>query len=742
MAGIPWTDEEEAVAERLYSSGASWTEILAALPGRTRNSVNYQVQKGKWERGYRDPMAAEIQGIHEKHKPLVAFLKDAPHTLSEVSARFDRSAETCRGWVDELMAAGYNVIETQTTAEVSTKALPPSPIVERMLRFSGLEFTLGVISDLHFGSSAEQTSALHAFTRRAYDAGVRHMLVSGDIFAGYGVYKGQANDLYIVRADGQIAAASSRIPQYDDMDWYLLGGNHDYAYIKGGGPCGLRALCAMRPDMHFVGYDAADIPITDRVDCRLWHPRGGIPYATCLSDDTQILTKRGWVGFDTINMADSVATLNPATGELEYQCPEELFIERYEGPMIHFHSRTVDHLVTPQHDLWARPYNEGAGTGAWRKMKAADLIGAKQQQWQMRMTVDSWDGEDLEAFSAPFHEWSGARDLGEMPIDDFLTFLGWYVSEGHIQARKSICISQLDGQAVESIQGCMERIGLHTKVYPHSRYLQKRTGQMVETVVVRGNNASLARWLTEHVGKGAKTKRVPRFVMDLPRERILTFLQALFAGDGTKSPNRALGYCTYNSASTGLTGDVQELLLKVGLAGTVGTRTVGVLEQNMPTINTRPKSVPYSGIVWCVRVPNGLVYARRNGKPVWTGNSYRLQKGMESMAYEALQQAIAEDSNPRLRLVVAGHIHVTTMLPIGGVVGFQAGCFEMQNNFLRALGRFPSIGGWIVRVRLEDSGWIAGITGEWVPFRPVVDDWKNYPMPQELAPKVEPLFSV
>ena len=41
--------------------------------------------------------------------------------------------------------------------------------------------------------------------------------------------------------------------------------------------------------------------------------------------------------------------------------------------------------------------------------------------------------------------------------------------------------------------------------------------------------------------------------------------------------------------------------------------------------------VPYNGKVYCCTVPSGIIYVRRNGKPVWTGNSRYAQKGTIGM---------------------------------------------------------------------------------------------------------------
>ena len=50
---------------------------------------------------------------------------------------------------------------------------------------------------------------------------------------------------------------------------------------------------------------------------------------------------------------------------------------------------------------------------------------------------------------------------------------------------------------------------------------------------------------------------------------------------------------------------------------------------NEPEINvdeTNDQIVKYSGKVYCVTVPSGVIYVRRNGIPVWSGNSRAAQK--------------------------------------------------------------------------------------------------------------------
>ena len=58
--------------------------------------------------------------------------------------------------------------------------------------------------------------------------------------------------------------------------------------------------------------------------------------------------------------------------------------------------------------------------------------------------------------------------------------------------------------------------------------------------------------------------------------------------------------------------------------------------ENEPQINPEQnvqveELVPYEGKIYCLEVPNHIIYVRRNGKPVWCGNSRHGQKGVFGM---------------------------------------------------------------------------------------------------------------
>ena len=99
----------------------------------------------------------------------------------------------------------------------------------------------------------------------------------------------------------------------------------------------------------------------------------------CYDADTEVLTDRGWKPWPEVDGSETFGTVNPDSGELEYQKATEHFVGDYEGPMYAVRSEQVDLLVTPQHRMWVKAYDTQAnkrGEEPYRIRHAQELEGA------------------------------------------------------------------------------------------------------------------------------------------------------------------------------------------------------------------------------------------------------------------------------------------------------------------------------------------------------------------------------
>lgn len=133
----------------------------------------------------------------------------------------------------------------------------------------------------------------------------------------------------------------------------------------------------------------------------------------------------------------------------------------------------------------------------------------------------------------------------------------------------------------------------------------------------------------------ALDKWLPREVLDLSRRQLGIFWHYYFIGDGSseKHHGRSADQQVAATASPELAGQLQEIVQKLGYscsARECETRATSLVPTTGIIFKLRIRTtfypafqateVPYSAMVGCVSVPNGVVYTRRNGHPMWAGS--------------------------------------------------------------------------------------------------------------------------
>jgi len=369
----------------------------------------------------------------------------------------------------------------------------------------------------------------------------------------------------------------------------------------------------------------------------------------CYSADTEVMTKSGWKTFDAVSVElDEFATLNLATGNMEYQKATGQTWGDYDGDMYWLKSRSVDLYVTPEHRIITQ-YVPGCATNgdfSYTVTKASDLY-EKYQGMSVRSrenyalpTVSKWVGRpipDQDFACNPAHY---AVTSKRVSGDDYCAFMGMYLAEGNLAPR------------VADEPGTKHRIDIHqyptSKAFAIFRDLIKRlTGK--EPLCDR-NRMSIGWYgLAQHLsqfGTNCYNKRIPQIILDAPPRQQQIFWDYYLLGDGSvtwqQTENSSVPHSTQHIATTSrvMADQLQELLQKMGYSGRIGTITpsadcgeikgaavktratrydVYLKKSKMNSMNMEKGY--YRGKVGCVSVPNGTLYVRRNGKAAWCGNS-------------------------------------------------------------------------------------------------------------------------
>ena len=369
----------------------------------------------------------------------------------------------------------------------------------------------------------------------------------------------------------------------------------------------------------------------------------------CHDEETECLTRNGWVKGVSLTYDDEIATWDEENGVIEYQKPDEVILSDYEGEMHHWTGRAVDVLVTPNHRFWVnRKGCFNRKTGKW-------YAGLKPEPWHFRTSAEIMrtPGKPYRWRATGFY--SGENDVVQIPpvsritkrtpnsrgggrppmfgVDEelvfdaarFATYLGYFISEGSID-RCASTICQTEGRYVDDMRRSL-------KVFNEEwirESSEERSGKIRYRWFVR--HLGLTEWLKKHVGEGAENKRLPIEVFEWPFDAKMNLLDALINGDGHRHENGK--NMSYVSKSEQLIDDIQQLCLMVGwttskthyyphgrLIYVLSIRTSRQHRTFSRQNGTWGDPIHYVGKIWCVSVQNETFFSRRNGKVLLGGNS-------------------------------------------------------------------------------------------------------------------------
>jgi len=353
----------------------------------------------------------------------------------------------------------------------------------------------------------------------------------------------------------------------------------------------------------------------------------------CLTEDHDVLTRRGWVPIKDVTVDDQVAQLNRATGSTEYVHPLETMVFDHSGQMYELETQGVSLHTTLNHRMWVQMRD----ASEYGLIEAKDMIG-KRVRFQCDGPVAT---APVDIDIGDYHFAAGVN------ADAWLTLFGIWIAEGWAYIKEDDYIARIEFAANKSrVQKALEEscrtlgLAFHLNAKSLKFFINERT---------------LAESLDE-LSVGATNKRLPKWAFGLSADQSKMLLEGLCLGDGHETAS-SLHYYT---SSVGLVDDIQILCQHAGytsyatkryLAGSTSTMRdgrvitttadawdIGIRRTRLrPTLNhghaasqsgQREDITDFHGKVYCLRVPTEVFMVRRNGRCVWTGNSSRHgQKG-------------------------------------------------------------------------------------------------------------------
>ncbi len=232
----------------------------------------------RWIKSFKEDVNPSAPNVNTKEGPEEDFLEVVKREkdirildLSNILGMIPRDIEDAvRYYSSKGMEIGIIDDRVVCSKEPLSQKITKAPLGDR-------ELTFGIATDLHFGSKACQVTALNEFVNDCKKEGVTDILSPGDITSGINVYRGQREDLYAFSAEDQEDSCIQNLPS--GVRWWMIGGNHDYDFMKTNGHNAVKSMAHKREDINYIGFDQANIFLLENVECILWHPSGGVPYA-------------------------------------------------------------------------------------------------------------------------------------------------------------------------------------------------------------------------------------------------------------------------------------------------------------------------------------------------------------------------------------------------------------------------------------------------------------------------------
>jgi predicted phosphodiesterase len=597
------------------------------------------------------------------------------------------------------------ILDTYSAAEIKAIAkggrfvpgISKVPVVD----FDGVRVRVGHMTDTHIGSAYTDPERVYQAFEEFRKEKVDFVTHSGDVTEGMSNRPGHIYELAQLGYSAQKEEAINIFSQWTDTDIYAIDGNHDRWFIKSSGAKIVEDIDSAIDNFHFIGHDEGDISLGGKATLKLWHGEDGNSYALCLDDQTEVFTDNGWKLFKDLQHNEMVATLNPSSNKLEFQLPTDYIAQEYSGDMISFQGQKYDMVVTPDHRMWVRR----AWKDKWEFVYAKDIT--QGRQWKINRVIPNWDGYSNNFIFLPPPS-KGATGVcknyaTKVDIKLWAEFVGWMLSEGNLShANQRVEISQnkqVNPDKCERIVSLIQKMGFTCYQDDHRIVISSK--QLYEIFKGMGHSHE---------------KQIDASLKNAKKDVLLALLDGLFLGDGTIKNGK---YQNYTTNSPQLADDVQEILLKCGISAVIKkyndrkssfnqTRPIYQIscsyQMTEPGLWNSPRTVPYNGMVYCVSVPNQIILVRRNGKVAWTGNSYRLQKILESLS-----------GGEKPSIMVAGHTHKYVNIFERNVYALSAGSIQRQTPWMRGKRIAAHVGFVIADYWINDSG-VSKFTHTWYPF--------------------------
>ena len=370
----------------------------------------------------------------------------------------------------------------------------------------------------------------------------------------------------------------------------------------------------------------------------------------CYDSSTEVLTIDGWKCWTDVTMSDKLAVLPTGMGGLaDFAHPTALYAYDFDGCLLHAHTEQLDYRVTSNHRMYCRIDHYRGHTAQYRIRTAEDIFGKKvthlcaaEFDYNNRDTVP-FDLSHYVDYDAR-HERKKAKTVFDG--EDFAELLGWYISEGNVAVYHGTGV----GRSRHDVNSYKIQISQSRTTKPKNcdrlEALLNRMGIKWHYHGLQYTFASKPLYMLLVQLGLSNEKHLPEFVKLFSKRQIIRLFEGLMLGDGSVRERKIVrSGLDYITTSPRLARQVEFIMTMLGYNAVIQVESragkkyhnkgrAKPCNYNFDKYTVCAKSLTelgqstaestrelYKGKVYCASVPGGLLYVRRNGRPMWCGNS-------------------------------------------------------------------------------------------------------------------------
>jgi len=239
----------------------------------------------------------------------------------------------------------------------------------------------------------------------------------------------------------------------------------------------------------------------------------------------------------------------------------------YDGKIIRLKNKLGSINLTPEHLIYAIkvPKNKKFLRNKGKKQLIPAWYHAEQLEkgdiilYPLLKKEDDLEFLEINIPKAKY-DFKSKEIPNKIPLnEDLLKLFGYFLAEGNIQERPcknyiSFALNINEKEIASEIASISKKLfGLETK-------LKERIKE--NGLIVYIYNAKVARWFKSLFGNGAEHKKIPDFLMNLPKEKQRALIYGLWKGDGYVNLNRNGARAGYATISYQIAQQIKTLLLR------------------------------------------------------------------------------------------------------------------------------------------------------------------------------------